>query len=772
MRKTIAVLTLLLGLIQVSPGEIVSIPSTTWSDFWNPEFSACLGLGDGSFIVVSDERKENGNERDELFRFNYATGGRMTGVNLPGDQDPTRLSDMEALAPDGAGGFWVMTSQSRVNDGSTDDDREKIAHFSPNGSTYVLNGVVKHFRNVIFATYGVEFGFCQDGLAKYGGLDLEGIAYDSVNQRMWFGLRGPTLNPEVDGVLGDYAVIMQLNGMSMTEWNTWASQDENYTTGQWQPLVYLNLGGLAIRDLYYAGNNQLYVLAGKMGDNTYVDENGQTVTSGDAYLVGYDVSTWTLNYCERIPSVTDSAGTVCHAEGISPITSGGQDYLLVVYDSVPAGIYEKGHAFPNPTADANGNSVYDWIETLTTGPDVDGDGLTDAEEIVAGSLVVRGSDTFKVASCVKVNNEIALSWNAEAGATYQVQSLSDLYNESWQTIATVVAADGPVTYDYLTTAPSQFFYVYDNGVTPVNYTPTFIPPSTIRLTWSGQAGHYYDVKGSATIGGPQQLLARRLCGNGATVPISGDQKLVRVLAANRVASANTVGYQSVLLPTNSAYEMTAVMFEPIDPAQRNYETLFAGLLTEGVVPAHADQLQFCTNSAGNWEIYAFKSGDHRMHMTTDWVGEPKSPVVNFGKAFWIYGKGRTVASNVVITGQINSQASYAMGIVTGYQMIAYPFASRTPINSSTLGNGQPGPVAGIIPARADQMQFCTPGMGSWMMYGLKSPDLKWRLTTAWVGGPTTDAFPTGRGMWYLRRGTTGFTWQEPNPCYTKLRRAW
>lgn len=209
---------------------------------------------------------------------------------------------------------------------------------------------------------------------KNNGLDVEGMAYQPNDDKLWLGLRGPLVDATDPCTPGHHAVLLALNN-ALSIWDEFSDQDDDYQNVPWASPQFLMLGGLGIRDLYFDAGTQMYILAGKMGANTV----GNTPP---CFLVGWDSATGQINYCREVPQVIDASkenlSGKCEAEGICPIMLDGQKRLVVVYDSKEDGIY-RYIDFPDPGAN--------WDYELEFGTDTDGDEVPDGQEIVNGTLI-------------------------------------------------------------------------------------------------------------------------------------------------------------------------------------------------------------------------------------------------------------------------------------------------------------------------------------------------------------------------------------------------
>ena len=308
---------------------------------WMPEFSGCYSPEPGRFWTCSDERSlGGGTNRNEIWKIDFNTGACVTT-----NQFSLELNDMEAIASDGTGGFFVVTSQSLTSGLEWKTNRNNLTHFMSNGT---VEATATNVRGRMVSAFSF-LGSYTNIQPKYGGLDVEGMAYNRAQNRMWLGLRGPLVNASAPSNAGVYAVLLTMTNV-LSSSNTFKA-----STFGWETNLFLNLGGVGIRDLFYdADSTNLFILAGKTEANSvYRDNVGSLITNTPAcHVLAYDVATSNLTYCLKLPQVPDywpdNPSRYSEAEGITVIVLSGQKKLLVTYDSKTNGIYQALD-FPNPT---------------------------------------------------------------------------------------------------------------------------------------------------------------------------------------------------------------------------------------------------------------------------------------------------------------------------------------------------------------------------------------------------------------------------------------
>ncbi len=309
--------------------------------FYMPEFSGCISRpADGeTFWTCSDERRTNTPE-NVIWKVDFTSG-----VIVATNNNVWELNDMEGMASDTNGGYFVITSQSLSSDMTYGNElnRLRLAHYYANGAT---NAVKYNLRGSMETAFPFLTNYWMM-LPKLGGIDVEGMAYEPPANRLWIGLRGPLVNPTNASDPGGYAVLLAMT-------NVMSGSNFNSSSFAWDSSPRcLDLGGEGIRDLYWdSDTTNLFILTGKMqGNETFTDGQGNMFTNTQScHLLAYKPATSNLTFCLRLPQVPNmpaNATATSEAEGICAITVGGVKKLLVTYDSKTNGVYQAID-FPDP----------------------------------------------------------------------------------------------------------------------------------------------------------------------------------------------------------------------------------------------------------------------------------------------------------------------------------------------------------------------------------------------------------------------------------------
>jgi hypothetical protein len=99
------------------------------------------------------------------------------------------------------------------------------------------------------------------------------------------------------------------------------------------------------------------------------------------------------------------------------------------------------------------------LRNVTTDDD-DGDGMTEAEEAIAGTDPLNATSRFTVGSMQTMGNQATLTWQSVAGKTYRIQSSTDL--STWNTVSgSETTATSTTTTRTITVMPGerQFYRV-------------------------------------------------------------------------------------------------------------------------------------------------------------------------------------------------------------------------------------------------------------------------------------------------------------------------
>ena len=111
---------------------------------------------------------------------------------------------------------------------------------------------------------------------------------------------------------------------------------------------------------------------------------------------------------------------------------------------------------PNdPSKTSTPSSPSPSVRSLSSTGDEDGDGQTNADELIAGTDPLNANSRFEIETIVATPTGTTLTWTRVVGRTYTVEARDDLSSGVWVPIANGLTND---TYTDSVTSPSRKFY--------------------------------------------------------------------------------------------------------------------------------------------------------------------------------------------------------------------------------------------------------------------------------------------------------------------------
>ena len=209
------------------------------------------------------------------------------------------IQDIEGITNDGTY-FYVVSSQSRPKAIAS----EGLVRFKFDSQTQSVSAVESISGLKAFLVEKIpELRDEGDKKGKRGGLNIEGLAWDSQRNRMLLGLRSP--------VVDDQALLVPLKLRNPQA----AFTIDNLQT---EHCVRLSVGGLGIRGVEYDQRTKGFkILSGAAED--------QTLT---------DFGLWEWNGNEQKPALKElnKFDKRLKAEGVARVTIGKNDRVVVVFD--------------------------------------------------------------------------------------------------------------------------------------------------------------------------------------------------------------------------------------------------------------------------------------------------------------------------------------------------------------------------------------------------------------------------------------------------------
>jgi Protein of unknown function (DUF3616) len=214
--------------------------------------SGVVQLPDGRILIVEDDQH---NPLALVDLFGAARAQTFTPRQIKrvvGSFGTSGLNDLEAATIDGRGHVYASTSHALAATGAAKPEREQLIRFDVKGSKLVDVHIYTQLKAALSALDPKFAAAAQAMPEEHGGLNIEGLAWDSEHARLLIGFRNPRH--------GRRALVVWLQ-------NPDAVFDEGAPVSL-LPAVGLDLGGEGVRDLTYSRSLQGFVIvAGSWGQN-------------------------------------------------------------------------------------------------------------------------------------------------------------------------------------------------------------------------------------------------------------------------------------------------------------------------------------------------------------------------------------------------------------------------------------------------------------------------------------------------------------------------
>ena len=249
-----------------------------------------------------------------------------------------------------------------------------------------------------------------------------------------------------------------------------------------------------------------------------------------------------------------------------------------------------------------------------------------------------------------------------------------------------------------------------------------------------------------------------------------------VAVAQEVTSVNVVGFTKVNVAPGGAFNLVSLPFDAIDPADANLIGVFGTDSLTQVAPAsfppvYADQVWIYDSSALEWSTY-YQETDGQFYDSDNWpVGSPTNPPVMPGEGVLIQSSVGAVSTNVVpLMGEVVTVMTQKVDVVSGFQVLGYPFSSGTDIQDTSFADTGNRLASPFLPPVLADIIWILDDAGVYHNYYLNS-DGFWYNVDDWtgVGGETPVSgvnLDLGQGFWY--QATGGFEWSETNKYLNSL----
>jgi hypothetical protein len=237
-----------------------------------------------------------------------------------------------------------------------------------------------------------------------------------------------------------------------------------------------------------------------------------------------------------------------------------------------------------------------------------------------------------------------------------------------------------------------------------------------------------------------------------TLPANVRADFCRIVQqSDSIPGKNVAGCLRIAVPANN---MVLVTF-PFERKDNRIGNILGTQLIGGSSSALSDNIIKWKNSPGVYVTYWKTS-------TGQWreVGQnvETTNTLTPGEGFWI--KNVHTSSQVVyLKGDVPTNATRAVSLKYGQQLVGYSYPSDKAITNTTLAL-----VAkrGSSYSVSDNIQVWDSNAKSYVTYWLPSvTGSSWRRVGQSVN--TADKFLAGQGFWYIRRGTGTISWTEAKP---------
>lgn len=267
------------------------------------EPSAVQQLPDGKLLIAEDEPNHAFSiiSIDKTGRFieDEALDTRViTGFKR-------RLSDLEALARDGEGFIYALTSHSRTRKGNRSPDREHLMRFKIQDGNVLGLTSYDNLTQVLETDHKLHDLIRERTKAEvsFEEINIEGMAFDPVKKRLVLGFRDPEFN--------NMALVAFIsNPKDVFERNAQPEFDE---------VAILDIDGGGIRSLNYDPVLKNYVIA-----NEVKDENGQKFSQ---------LWTWSGNPTDEPQKISlPNLQHITNVEAVDSITVNGKPQMILMGD--------------------------------------------------------------------------------------------------------------------------------------------------------------------------------------------------------------------------------------------------------------------------------------------------------------------------------------------------------------------------------------------------------------------------------------------------------
>lgn len=223
--------------------------------------------------------------------------GAIKTINLG-----VQIEDLEGITTDGTY-FYVVSSQARPKT----VEKAGLARFKFNVESQVAEGVesIQGLKEFLLENLA-ELRDEGRRKGKHGGINIEGIAWDSRRGRLLLALRSP--------IIDEHALIAPLR---LRNPRGVLSVDNLEVAGS--KLIRLPLGGSGIRGIEYDGRKNVFrLIAGAAEDQDQTD---------------FVLWEWNGDESQTVLKETTRFNPRLKPEGVARVTVGSRDFIFIVFDA-------------------------------------------------------------------------------------------------------------------------------------------------------------------------------------------------------------------------------------------------------------------------------------------------------------------------------------------------------------------------------------------------------------------------------------------------------
>jgi hypothetical protein len=248
--------------------------------------------------------------------------------------------------------------------------------------------------------------------------------------------------------------------------------------------------------------------------------------------------------------------------------------------------------------------------------------------------------------------------------------------------------------------------------------------------------------------------------------------IATAVSAQNPVTVGVFGYSRVSKPAakltivgNNFGDGSSTLNDVLSIDQFNGDALFSS--ADRVIVWDAGTDQYTTYAAYDDTGYGGSTIEWRD--ASDFYGSAVNPVIPVGSAFWIQSSGSVTDTNLVITGDVVATASATNQIVTGFQMLSYPFSTDVDLNETMLEQNATGDALFSSADRVIAWNDVSQAYKTYALYddtGYGGSTREWRDAGDFYNPAGAISVTLGQGFWY--EAQSAFTWVETNKYYGNL----